>query len=268
MPAVEREQNGRIAYVRLNRPEAKNAINQEVHEQLCRAWEELDRDNSVDVVILTGTGDAFCGGMDLKQYVTQYVGATPQMLADWAKLGLGGLTRGHHRFSKPVIAAVNGWALAGGFELAMAADIRIASERAKFGSFEARRGFHHGDGGIARLVNFCGVAVAMEMLLTAEPIDAYRAQQINLVSKVVPHDELMSAAEETARSILRNDQAAVRSAKQMILDMIGRNLDDQLYRECLAAYTLMADNPTVPGLLKNFYEKTDRGRHGVNATPL
>ncbi len=268
MAVVEIETSDRIATVRLNRPEAKNAINQEVHAGLCRAWETLAADDAVDVVILTGTGDAFCAGMDLKHYVTEYVGATPQMLADWAKLGLGGLTRGHHRFPKPVIAAVNGWALAGGFELAMAADIRIASERAQFGSFEARRGFHHGDGGIARLVNFCGVAVAMEMLLTAEPIDAQRAQQINLVSKVVPHEDLMQAARQTALSILRNDQASVRSAKQVILDMIGRGLDDQLYRECIAAYTLMADNPAVPERLKNFYDKTDRGRHGANASSL
>lgn len=206
--------------------------------------------------------------MDLKNHVTQYVGATPQMIADWTKLGLGGLTRGRHHFKKPVIAAVNGWALAGGFELAMAVDIRIASDQARFGSFEARRGFHHGDGGLARLVNYCGVSVAMEMALTAEPIDAQRALQMNLVSKVVPHDELMSAAKLTALTILRNDQAAVRSAKQVILDMIGRNLDDQLFKECIAAYTLKANNPTVPGLLSQFYDKSDRGRHGVNATEL
>src|SRR5262245_3772362 len=106
----------------------------------------------------------------------------------------------------------------------MSADIRIASDRAKFGSFGARRGFHHGDGGLARLVNFCGVSVAMEMALTAEPIDAQRALQINLVSKVVPHDQLMAAAKRTAQTILRNDQAAVRSAKQVILDLIGRSL--------------------------------------------
>ncbi len=268
MSVVEFETRDRIAYVRLNRPEAKNAIDREMHEALCRAWDSIERDDAVDVAILTGTGDAFCGGMDLKHHVTAYVGATPQMLADWAKLGLGGLTRGQHRLAKPVIAAVNGWALAGGFELAMAADIRIASEQARFGSFEARRGFHHGDGGLARLVNFCGVGIAMELALTAEPIDAHRAQQINLVSKVVPHGELMAAAESTARSILRNDQAAVRSAKQVILDMVGRTLDDQLYRECIAAYTLMASNPTVPGLLQDFYDKADRGRHGANATPL
>ncbi|CAB3754577.1 enoyl-CoA hydratase/isomerase family protein [Paraburkholderia solisilvae] len=268
MSVVEYHSEERIAYVRLNRPEAKNAISKEVHDELNAAWDRIAVDDSVDVVILTGTGDSFCGGMDLKTHVTQYVGATPQMIADWVALGLGGLTRGKHRFKKPVIAAVNGWALAGGFELAMSADIRIASDQAKFGSFEARRGFHHGDGGLVRLVNHCGVSVAMEMALTAEPIDAQRALQINLVSKVVPHDQLMEAAKQTARTILRNDQAAVRSAKQVILDLIGRNLDDQLYKEAIAAYTLMANNPTVPGLLQKFYEKTDKGRHGANKTDL
>lgn len=268
MSVLERERDGRVEILRLNRPEAKNAISSELHHALCDAWAGLATDDAVDLVIVTGTGDAFCAGMDLKEHVTQYVGATPQQLADWAELGLGGITRGHHRFPKPVIAAVNGWSLAGGFELALAADIRIASERARFGSFEARRGFHHGDGGIARLVNFCGVAVAMEMLLTAEPIDAARAREVNLVAKVVEHEALMEAALETAASILRNDQAAVRSAKRMILEMTGRGLDDQLYRECMAAYTLMANNPAVPELLGRFYDKTDRGRHGANATPL
>lgn len=268
MPVVETEKRDRILYVTLNRPEAKNAINKQVHELLCAAWEELGKDDGLDVAIITGTEDAFCAGMDLKEFVTEYVDATPQKIADWIELGLGGLPRGYHRLDKPVIAAVNGWALAGGFELAMACDIRVASERAQFGSFEARRGFHHGDGGIARLVNFCGVGIALEMLLTAEPIDAARAQQINLVSRVVPHGELMEAAEQTARSILRNDQQAVRSAKRTILDMIGRPLDDQLKAEALASYTLVSDNESVKKRLKSFYEKTDRGRHGENATPL
>jgi enoyl-CoA hydratase/carnithine racemase len=268
MSTVELEKRDRIAYVRLNRPEAKNAINPEMHGLLCAIWPDLEEDDAIDVVIISGTGDAFCAGADLKHLVTKFVGATPQMMMDWSKLGFGGLTRGFHRFSKPVIAAVNGWALAGGLELALSADIRIASANAKFGSFEGRRGFHHGDGGIPRLVNYCGVSVAMEMLLTAEPIDAYRAQQVNLVSRVVPHDTLMEEAEKTARFILRNDQAAMRSAKQTILDMIGRDLDDQLYREVIAAYTLMADNPSVPALLGQFYEKRDRGRVGANATSL
>jgi len=106
------------------------------------------------------------------------------------------------------------------------------------------------------------------MVLTAEPIDAERALQINLVSKVVPHEKLMETAEAVAKTILRNDQTAVRSAKQVTLDMIGRNLDDQLYREAYVGYTMVTNNPPVRDLLKKFYEKKDRGRHGVNATSL
>jgi enoyl-CoA hydratase/carnithine racemase len=183
------------------------------------------------------------------------------------KTGLGGLTRGLHRIYKPVIAAVNGWALAGGLETALACDIRIASERAMFGSFEARRGYHHGDGGIVRLVNTCGAGVALDMLLTAEPIDAQRALRCNLVSRVVPHESLMEEAERVAGQILRNSQRAVRSAKETILDVIGRPLDDQLKIEALNAYAT-ADVEETLGLLQRFYEKSDAGRAGRHETPL
>src|SRR5206468_10470998 len=179
----------------------------------------------------------------------------------------GGLTRGLHRIYKPVIAAVNGWALAGGLETALACDIRIASERAMFGSFEARRGYHHGDGGIVRLVNICGAGVALELLLTADPIDAQRALQCNMVSRVVPHETLMEEAERTGAHILRNSQRAVRSAKETILDVVGRPLDDQLRIEALNAYAT-ADPEETLGLLRRFYEKSDAGRAGAHETPL
>ena len=187
-------------------------------------------------------------------------------MRDNVATGLGGLTRGLHRIYKPVIAAVNGWALAGGLETALACDIRIASERAMFGSFEARRGYHHGDGGIVRLVNTCGAGVALEMLLTAEPIDAQRALQCNLVSQVVPHERLMEEAELVARQILRNSQTAVRSAKETILDVIGRPLDDQLRIEALNGYAC-ADPEETMALLQRFYDKTDAGRAGEHETP-
>ena len=166
-----------------------------------------------------------------------------------------------HRIYKPIVGAINGWALAGGLETALACDIRIASERAMFGSFEARRGFHHGDGGIVRLVNTCGTGIALEMLLTAEPIDAQRALQWNLVSKVVPHEQLMEEAETVARQILRNSQRAVRSAKQTILDTVGKTLDEQLRNEAWNAYSC-ADPDETMALLGRFYEKTDAGRAG------
>jgi enoyl-CoA hydratase/carnithine racemase len=161
---------------------------------------------------------------------------------------------------------VNGWALAGGLELALACDIRIASARAQFGSFEARRGYHHGDGGIVRLVNTCGVGVALEMLLTAEPISAERALQCNLVARVVPHDELMATAERVAEFILRNDQVALRSAKETILDVIGRPLDDQLRIEALNGYA--SGSSATAERLRQFYEKSDSGRAGTHTNPL
>ena len=145
--------------------------------------------------------------------------------------------------------------------LALACDIRVASEQARFGSFEARRGYHHGDGGIVRLVNACGAGIALGLLLTAEPIDAERALRANLVSRVVAHDELLAAAEQVAASILRNSQVAVRSAKETILDVIGRPLDAQLRIETLNAYAC-ADPEETMELLQRFYDRTDEGRAG------
>jgi enoyl-CoA hydratase/carnithine racemase len=268
MSKVLYEKRDRIAYVTLNRPEARNAIDPETHELLWQTWEDFRDDEALDVAILAGNGDAFCAGADLKTFIPPWIErATARRVRDNVATGLGGLTRGLHRMHKPVIAAVNGWALAGGLETALACDIRIASERAMFGSFEARRGYHHGDGGIVRLVNTCGSGIALELLLTAEPIDAERALRCNLVSKVVPHERLIEEAELVARQILRNSQIAVRSAKETILDVIGRPLDDQLRIEALNAYAC-ADPEETLDLLQRFYDKTDAGRAGSHETPL
>ena len=268
MPKVLYEKRDRIAYVTLNRPEAKNAIDPETDALLWQTWQDFRDDDAVDVAIVTGAGDAFCAGADLKTFIPPRIAAlTARAVRDNVATGLGGLTRGLHRIYKPVIAAVNGWALAGGFETALACDIRIASERAMFGSFEVRRGFHHGDGGIARLVNTCGSGVALEMLLTGEPIDAQRALQCNLVSRVVPHDQLMDEAERMGQQILRNSQIAVRSAKETILDVIGRPLDDQLRIDALNGWS-SPDPEETEALLGRFYDKTDAGRAGTHQTEL
>jgi enoyl-CoA hydratase/carnithine racemase len=264
MNEIGYERHDRIAYITLNRPEAKNAVTPAMHEELCRIWTEFRDDDAADVAILTGTGDAFCAGADLATYVPlNYVDASPRRVRDIVDVGFGGITRGLHRITKPTIAAVNGWALAGGLELALACDLRVASERAMFGSFEARRGFHHGDGGITRLVNTCGVGVAMQMVLTAEPIDAQRALQCNMVAKVVPHEQLMEAAELLAQQILRNSQRAVRSAKETILDVVGKPLDDQLRIEGWNSYTCV-DKNEARALLSRFFDKTDVGRAGTH----
>jgi enoyl-CoA hydratase/carnithine racemase len=254
------EKRDRIAWVTINRPEAKNAVDPDVHRLMVEAFEDFRDSDEVDVAILTGAGDAFCAGADLKTYIPPIVErASPYEIRQIVDLGLNGITRGLHRIPKPIVAAVNGWALAGGLETALACDIRIASDRAMFGSFEARRGYHHGDGGIVRLVNSGGVGTAMAMLLTAEPIDARTALRCNLVWKVVEHERLLEETEIVARQILRNSQTAVRSAKQTILDVIGRPLDDQLRHEAWQAYT-SADPEETMGLLQRFYDRTDEGR--------
>jgi enoyl-CoA hydratase/carnithine racemase len=268
MPKLIYEKRNRIAYLTINRPEARNAIDPDVHRLMIEAWADFRDDDSVDVAILTGAGEAFCAGADLKTYIPPIIAeASPGQIREIVELGLNGFTRGMHRIGKPIIGAINGWALAGGLETALACDIRVASERAMFGSFEARRGFHHGDGGLVRLVNTCGVGVAMQMLLTAEPIDAERALACNMVAKVVPHEQLIDEAETVARQILRNSQAAVRSAKQTILDVIGQPLDFQLRTEAWNAYTC-ADPEETKALLGRFYEKTDAGRAGEHETAL
>jgi enoyl-CoA hydratase/carnithine racemase len=266
MPKLIYEKDGRIARLTLNRPEAKNAIDPELHGLLCEAWADFRDDDSLDVAILTGSGDAFCAGADLKTYIPPIIRGE-RSIREIVDVGFGGLTRGLHRITKPIVGAVNGWALAGGLETALACDIRIASERAMFGSFEARRGYHHGDGGIVRLVNSCGVGVASHMLLTAEPVDAQTALGWNMVTKVVPHDDLLDEAETVARQILRNSQRAVRSAKETILDVIGKELDAQLRTEAWNAYTC-ADPGETLGLLQRFYDKNDEGRAGTQSTPL
>src|ERR671918_407521 len=262
------EKRDRIAYVTINRPKARNAIDPDVHQQMIDTWSDFAEDDAVDVAILTGAGEAFCAGADLKEYIPPIIaGGNPDDLRQIVELGLNGFTRGMHRIYKPIVGAINGWALAGGLETALACDIRIASDRAMFGSFEARRGFHHGDGGLVRLVNAGGVGVAMHMLLTAEPIDARQALEWNLVSKVVPHDDLMAEAETVARQILRNSQRAVRSAKQTILDVVGQPLDFQLRTEAWNAYTCADPDETLE-LLEGFYEKRVRGRAGEHETGL
>lgn len=253
MSVVDYEKKDRIAYIAMNRPEALNALNDELNDELWRAWEDFNRDDSVDVAIITGRGRAFCAGADLKSWIPKWESANMLDVRKNAARGIGGgITRGQHRIYKPVIAAVNGHAIGGGFEIALAADIRIASEKALFGSFEVRIGLHQGDGGLVRLVNIAGVGAALEIALTGRPVPAAEAYRMGLVSAVVPPEELMPRAEEYARMILGNSQQAVRSAKETVLELIGRSLDDALLLETINAYSSVGDFSEVRERLKDF----------------
>ncbi len=256
MAKVKYEKRGRLAFVTLNRPEALNALDDELNGELWEVWSDFSRDDAVDVAILTGAGQAFCAGADLKTFIPKWEHANMLELRRNVATGIGGgLTRGQHRITKPIIAAVNGHAVGGGFELALACDIRIASEKAKFGVFEVRVGLHQGDGGLVRLLAIAGLATALDLTLTGREVDAAEAYRLGLVHRVVPQENLLTAAEEYARMILKNSQPAIRSAKETLFDLIGRPLDDALRLETLNGYSSLGDFKETRERLAGFFGK-------------
>lgn len=253
MTTVRYDKRDGIAYVTLDRPDQLNALDDAMNAELWEVWSDFGRDDGVGVAILTGAGRAFCAGADLKTFIPKWEGA--DMAAPRRNLARGiggGLTRGQHRIAKPVIAAVNGHAIGGGFELALACDIRIASQDARFGVFEVRYGLHQGDGGLVRLVAVAGIGVALDLTLTGREVTAAEARELRLVSRVVPPGALMPAAEETARMILANGRDAVRSAKETVLELVGRPLDDALRLEALYGYSSLGDFSDAAARLGRF----------------
>jgi len=257
MADVDYEKRDRVGYVTLNRPEARNALDDGLNAALWEVWADFNADDAVDVAIVTGAGKAFCSGADLKTFIPKWEHATLLDARKHAARGIGGgITRGQHRIAKPIIAAVNGYAIGGGFELALACDIRIASEKAKFGVFEVRHGLHQGDGGIVRLVAIAGAGVALDLTLTGREVSSEEAYRLGLVNQVVAHEELLPTAERWARMILANGQQAIRSAKETILEVIGRPLDDALRLEAVNGYSSAGDFREVKERLKGFFGKS------------
>jgi enoyl-CoA hydratase len=204
---ILRERRGHVEVLTINRPEARNAINKATAVALGAALNDCDADDDVWVVVLTAAGDkAFSAGMDLKGFAAGEFPTTPQ--------GFGGITK--REFSKPLIAAANGSALAGGFEIMISCDMVVAAEHAKFGIPEASRGLVAGGGGLIRLAKLIPLAVAYEMALTADPIDADRAYELGLVNRVVPGDEVLDVAVALAERIAMNAPLAVRTSKSVM----------------------------------------------------
>ena len=211
MSFVNYEVQGAVAILTINRPEALNALNSQVLSDLDEAITKVEADDGVHAVILTGAGRSFVAGAD----IGEMKGFSAR---DGKKFGVhgGGVFLRLENLSKPVIAAVNGFALGGGCELAMSCDIRLASEKAKFGQPEVGLGITPGFGGTQRLARIVGVSNAMELILTAKVIKAEEAREMGLVSHVYPAEELMDRAMELAGAIAANAQVAVRQSKAAI----------------------------------------------------
>lgn len=198
-----------VMTVTINRPEAKNAINKAVAQGIAAAMDTLDSDNSIRVAIITGAGGTFCAGMDLKAFVS---GELPFVEGR----GFAGFVEQLPR--KPLIAAVEGYALAGGLEVAIACDMIVTADNAKFGIPETKRGLAAGAGGLMRLPKQIPPRIAMELALTGDFIDAARAAQLGLVNQVVPAGTALDAAKALAAKIAANGPLAVAVSKQVILE--------------------------------------------------
>ncbi len=238
---------GQIAVVQLNRPKVLNALNSELMVELVNALEELDRDKNVHAIILTGGESVFAAGADLREMAE----ATPVDLVLGRRFELWDRLR---KIAKPIVAAVSGYCLGGGNELAMSCDIIIASETATFGQPEVNVGIMPGAGGTQRLTRAVGKYKAMEMILTGKSISAEEACRVGLVNRVVPVESLMVEAKKIANEIASKPTISVRSAKEAISRAQDTPLEVGLEFERRAFYTLFATEDGKEGM-KAFLEK-------------
>jgi enoyl-CoA hydratase len=241
------EKDGAIGVVTLNRPQALNALSYGLVKDLSLAMQELDRDKEVRVIIVTGGEKVFAAGADIKEMADR--GPFDERIHE--RLGYRDQI---NKITKPVIAAVSGFALGGGCELAMSCDMIIASESARFGQPEVNLGIIPGSGGTQRLTRLVGKHRAMELVLTGDIINAVNAERFGLVNRVVPVELLLEEAKSVAKKIAAKPALAIREAKEAVLKAANSSLDEGLDFERKAFYLLFASEDRTEGM-KAFLEK-------------
>lgn len=238
-----------IGYVTMNRPKALNALNTEVLTELDHVFREIDKNEEVQVAIVTGAGRSFIAGADIAQ-MSELNGTEGRDMTIQGQLVMELI----ESINKPVIAAINGFALGGGNELAMACDVRIASEKAKFGQPEVNLGIIPGYGGTQRLPRLVGKGMAKKLIYSGEMIDAQEAYRIGLVQEVVPEEELMTAAEKLAKTIMEKAPIAIKMAKVAINNGLNTDLKTGVQFEAEAYTSTFVSEDRVEGM-KAFVEK-------------
>lgn len=246
-PLVKISQSGAVVTLTMNRPKALNALNVEIATELANALTKYDTDKSVGAFIITGEGRAFVAGADIKMMA-------PLSFADWHGNDLFANLEKIRSVKKPIIAAVNGFALGGGCELAMLCDMIIASDKAVFGQPEIKLGTIPGLGGTQRLVGLIGKAKAMEWVLTGNQYTAEEAEKAGLVARVVKHDDLLKVAMETASTIASYSQVTVSIAKDCVNKSLEMSLTDALSYEKRSFHATFATKDQKEGM-SAFVEK-------------
>ena len=269
MSKVLYERRGHVFHITINRPEVRNAVDPETGELLTEAYRVFRDDDEAFVSIIAGAGDkAFCAGADLKA-VSKLSAVQPRSLVrdvdkarvqNYNSLGYMGYTRGIDIF-KPTIAAVSGWCIAGGLELATWCDIRIAADNARFGMLNRRFNVPLVDGGTVRLPRIIGLGRALDLIITGRVIDAEQALQFGLVTEVVPVDKLMERATELAELICEHPQGSIRTDKESVLRSYGHDLGEAYFIEAeLGALTELRDVTPQAGAAA--FAEGRVGRHG------
>ena len=237
-PAVLTDVADGVMTITINRPAAKNAVNKDVAVGIAAALDQLDADDSTHVVILTGAGGTFCSGMDLKAFVT---GETPYVEGR----GFAGMVQ--RSTDKPLIAAVEGYALAGGCELAITCDLIVAADNSKFGIPEVKRGLAAAAGGLVRLPRQIPSRVAMEMALTGDFMDADRALSIGLINQISPAGEALAQAKLLAAKIAENGPLAVKRSKQVIKESIDWSQEEMFDKQQAITSAVFSSEDAIEG---------------------
>lgn len=239
--------DGAVAVVTLNRPQALNALSYGLVKDLSLAMQELDRDKEVRAIVVTGGQKVFAAGADIKEMADRgpFDERIRERLAYRDQI---------NKIAKPVIAAVSGFALGGGCELAMSCDIIIASETARFGQPEVNLGIIPGSGGTQRLTHVLGKHRAMELILTGDMLTANDAERLGLVNRIVPVELLLEEAKKVAKKIAAKSALAIKEAKEAVLKAANTSLDEGLEFERKAFYLLFASEDRTEGM-KAFLEK-------------
>ena len=240
MAAVEVERRDRVGIIRLNRPEARNAVNGDLATGVEAALDEFEPDDAIQAVIITGNGPTFCAGADLKLIAAGRGGEMATARGNFA-----GLVR--RNYPKPIIAAVNGPAFAGGFEIVLACDLVVAADEAQFGIPEVKRGLFAAAGALIRLPKRVPLALATELAITGDPIDAQRALQLGLVTRVVPLADVVDAAVELAARIAANGPLAVRKTLQMVREAVDLTEEEAWPRNFELAMEVFASKDSIEG---------------------